>query len=68
MSISSSAGGTAGLVACFGYLVQAIIGSIRPQTETFSRISDYIHEVIFIVALVATLIALIGLHSFVQSR
>ena len=68
MKISSRAGGIAGIVAGLGYVVQAIMGLIRPQTEVFSSTSDYLLEVIFIVALVSTLIALIGLHSFMQNR
>jgi hypothetical protein len=55
-------------VAGLGYLVQAIMGLIKPQTEVFSGASDYILEVVFIIALIATIFALMGLHSLMTSR
>ena len=58
----------AGIVAGLGYLLQAIMGLVKPQTEVFSGTSDYILEVVFIVALLATIFALMGLHTFAQSR
>jgi hypothetical protein len=68
MKISVRDGGIAGIVAGLGYIVQAIMGWIRPQTEIFSSTSDYILEVVFIVALLATIVALIGLHAFSRNR
>ncbi|MBL8062077.1 MAG: hypothetical protein JNK32_03590 [Anaerolineales bacterium] len=68
MKISIRNGGIAGIVAGLGYIVQAIMGLIKPQTEVFSGTSDYILEVVFIVALAATIAALMGLHTFAQSR
>jgi len=68
MKISTRNGGIAGIVAGLGYLVQAIMGLIRPQTEVFSSTSDYVLEVVFIIALIATIFGLTGLHSFMQSR
>jgi hypothetical protein len=68
MNVSTRSGGIAGIVAGLGYLVQAIMGLIKPQTEVFSGISDYILEVVFIIALVATIFALMGLHSFLKGR
>ena len=59
--------GIAGIVAGFGYLVQAVIG-LMPQTEVFSGTLDYILEVVFIIALVATIFGLIGLHSIAQNH
>jgi hypothetical protein len=68
MNVSTRSGGIAGIVAGLGYLVQAIMGLIKPQTEVFSGTSDYILEVVFIIALVATVFALMGLHSFLKDR
>ena len=68
MKASKRTGGIAAVVAGLGYLVQAIMGLIRPQTEVFSGTWDYILEVVFIIALVATLFALLGLHAFLQER
>jgi hypothetical protein len=68
MNTSTRNGGIAGLVAGLGYIVQAILGLIRPQTEVFSSTSDYILEVVFIIALICTLIALIGLRGFLGNR
>ncbi|MEW6240054.1 MAG: hypothetical protein AB1564_04525 [Chloroflexota bacterium] len=68
MKLSTRNGGVAGIVAGLGYLAQAIMGLIKPQTEVFSGTSDYILEVVFIVALIATLFALMGLHTFANGR
>lgn len=65
---STRSSGIAGIVAGLGYLIQAIMGLFNPQTEVFSGTSDYILEVVFIAALVATIFALTGLHGFAQSR
>lgn len=51
-----------------GYIVQAVMGLIKPQTETFSGTSDYVLEVVFIIALLATIFALMGLHTYAQAR
>lgn len=68
MKVSVRNGGIAGIVAGLGYLVQAIIGLIKPQTDVFSGTSDYILEVVFIIALLATIVGLVGLHAFAQNR
>jgi hypothetical protein len=68
MKTTTRNGGIAGIVAGLGYLVQASMGLIKPQTEVFSGTSDYILEVVFIVALLATLLALMGLHAHAQGR
>ena len=68
MKTSTRSGGIAGIVAGLGYLVQAVMGLIKPQAEVFSGTFDYILEVVFIIALVATIFALMGLHSFMQDR
>jgi hypothetical protein len=68
MKTSTRSGGIAGIMAGLGYLVQAVMGLIKPQTEVFSGTSDYILEAVFIVALIATIFALMGLHSFLAGR
>jgi hypothetical protein len=68
MKVSIRNGGIAGIVAGLGYLVQAVMGLIKPQTEVFSGTADYVLEAVFIVALVATIFSWIGLHSFAQKR
>ena len=68
MKISIRNGGVAGIVAGFSYLIQAIMGLIRPQTEVFSGISDYVLEAAFVIALAATIPGLMGLHSFARDR
>ena len=68
MNISTRNGAMAGIVAGLGYVIQGIIGLIKPQTEVFSGLSDYILEAVFVIALVATIFALLGLHRFAQTR
>ena len=68
MNVSTRNGGIAGIVAGLGYLIQAVMGLIKPQTEIFSGTSDYVLEVVFIIALVATVFSLMGLHSFAHNR
>jgi hypothetical protein len=68
MNVSSRTGGIAGIMAGLGYLVQAVMGLIQPQTEVFSGTWDIVLEVVFIIALIATIPALLGLHSLMQSR
>lgn len=68
MKVSTRNGGIAGIAAGLGYLVQAVMGLIKPQTEVFSGTSDYVLEVVFIIALLATIFGLVGLHSFAQDR
>ena len=62
-----NSGAIAGIVAGLGYIVQSIMGLIKPQTEIFSGISDYILEVIFIIALIATIFAFMRLHAFSEA-
>ncbi len=67
MKVSPRNGGIAGIVAGLGYLIQAVIG-LMPQTEFFSGKLDTVLEVVFIIALVATIFGLMGLHSFAQNQ
>jgi hypothetical protein len=68
MKTSTRNGAIAGIVAGVGYFVQAVMGLIKPQTEVFSGTSDYVLEVVFIIALLATIFALMGVHTFAQAR
>jgi len=65
MKVSTRNGGIAGIVAGLGYLVQAVIVLI-PKTDIFSRTLNTVIDVIVIIALVATILSLMGLHSFAQ--
>ncbi len=58
----------AAVASGLGYILQAVMGLIKPQTETFSGTSDYVLEVVFIIALLATIFALMGFHTYAQSR
>lgn len=53
-------GEIASIVARVGYLVQAVMGLVKPQTEVFSGTSDYVLEVVFIIALLANIFCLAG--------
>jgi hypothetical protein len=68
MKTSTRNGAIAGMVAGIGYLVQAVMGLSKPQAEVFSGTSDYVLEVVFIIALLANIFALMGLHTFAQTR
>lgn len=56
------------IVAGFGYIIQAAMGLIKPQTDVFSGLSDYVLEAIFVIALIATIFALLGYHWYAQNR
>jgi hypothetical protein len=68
MKTTTRNGAIAGIAAGLGYVLQAVMGLIKPQTEVFSGTSDYVLEIVFIIALLATLFALMGLHTFAQAR
>lgn len=68
MNISTRNGALSAILAGLAYLIESIMGVIKPQPEVFSGTSDYVLEVVFIIALVATIFALTGLHSFAQDR
>ena len=67
MKVSTRNGGIAGILAGLGYLIQALI-VLMPQTEVFLGTLDYVVEIVVIIALVATIFGLIGLHSFAQNH
>jgi len=68
MNISTRSGALAAILAGSAYLIESIMGVIKPQSEVFSGISDYVLEAVFIIALAATIFALMGLHAFAQGR
>ena len=68
MKISTRNGAIAGITAGLGYLVQAAIIGLMPQTEVFAGTLVYVVEVVVILALVATIFSLMGLHSFAQNH
>ena len=69
MKMSTRTGGIAGIVAGLAYLVRAVIEFIQPQLYVnFVGLSDYANVTVFAIALVATIVGLIGFHSFAQNR
>lgn len=68
MNISTRTGARAAVLAGIAYLIESIIGVIKPQSEVFAGMSDYVLEAVFIIALVSTVFALMGLHTFAQDR
>ena len=59
MNALQRSGGIAGIVAGAAYIVQAVMGLVKPQAEVFSSTSDTVIEVVFIIALAATGIFLV---------
>ncbi len=54
--------GPAAVLAGILYIIQAVMGVVQPQGEVFTSRYDYLFEAVFVVALLATLVALGGLH------
>ena len=67
MKVSTRNGGIAGIVAGLGYLVQAVI-VLMPHKEVFSGTLVYVLEVVVMIALLATIFGLMGLHSLAQNH
>jgi hypothetical protein len=67
MKVSTRHGGIAGILAGLGYLVQAVI-VLLPQAEVFSGRLEPVLEVVLIIAWLATIFGLLGLHSFAQNH
>ena len=68
MDISIRHGSLSAMIAGLAYLAETSIGLVKPQTEVFSGTSDYVLEAAFVIALVATIFALLGLNSFAQEH
>jgi hypothetical protein len=61
-------GGLAGVAAGVMYALTAILSLLAPQGRVFDSFSDYLIEVIFVVALAGTLVAIVGLHALQSGR
>ena len=68
MKVSTRRGALAAIFAGLAYVIESIMGVIKPQSEFFSGISDYVLEAVFIIALAGTIFAVMGLHAFAQGR
>ncbi len=60
--------GLAAMVAGIFYVAQGIVGLLAPQAPIFTRFSDYLIEIFFVLALVGTLIAIGGFHILQSGR
>jgi hypothetical protein len=60
-STVSRLSGLAWMLAGLLYIVQAIVGMVKPQADVFTSTSDYVIEVFFVAALLLTLVALLGM-------
>jgi drug/metabolite transporter (DMT)-like permease len=60
--------GFAGMVAGLFYCSTTIVDLVYPQTPVFTRPTDYLIEGLFVVALLFTLIAYVGIHVLHQGR
>lgn len=61
-------GGLAAMLAGAMYELTGIIHLLNPQRPVFLSFSDYLIEVIFVIALLGTLVAIAGLHALHQDR
>lgn len=68
MNVSTRNGALAAILAGLAYLIESIMGVVKPQPDVFSSTSDYVLEAVFVLALVATVFALLGLHAFASGR
>src|ERR1051325_3445340 len=68
MKMSTRTGALSGMIAGLAYLIETIIGLVKPQSEVFGGTSDYVLEAVFVVALLATIFALVGLNSLAQNH
>jgi hypothetical protein len=61
-------GGLTGVAAGLLYVLSAILSLIAPQQRVFDSFSDYLIEIIFVVALAGTLVAIVGVHALQSGR
>lgn len=61
-------GGLAAIVAGVFYVAQGIVGLLVPQGAIYTRFSDYLIEIFFVLALAGTLIAIGGFHVLQSGR
>jgi hypothetical protein len=60
--------GVMAMLAGVAYMIQTLIGLVSPQAEVFTGVADYLLEAVFIVALLLTILGLVGLRSYQTSR
>ena len=61
-------GGIAALIGGVLYVLTSIMSLFTPQEEVFDSFTDYLIEVLFVLALVGTLVAIAGLHVLQRER
>jgi len=61
-------GGLAALLAAVMYVGTGIVSLFAPQGPVFTSFSDYLIEVMFVIALLGTLAAIAGLHALQRER
>ena len=61
-------GGLAALIGGVLYVLTGIMSLLAPQEEVFDSFTDYFIEVLFILALVGTLMAIAGVHVLQRGR
>jgi hypothetical protein len=61
-------GKLAGVAAGVLYVLSAIISLFAPQQRVFDSFSDYLIEILFVVALAGTLVTVVGLHALQSGR
>ena len=61
-------GGRAGVVAAVLFVLAGILLLIAPPQRVFNSFSDYLSEVILVVAFALTLVAITGLHALQSGR
>lgn len=61
-------GGLGGILAGLMYALTAILSLLAPQGMIFDSFSDYLIEIIFVVGLAGTLLAVAGLHALHGGR
>lgn len=61
-------GGLSGILAGVMYALTAVLSLVAPQERVFDSFSDYLIEVIFVLGLAGTLVAIVGLHALHTGR
>ena len=61
-------GAIAGVVAGVMYILTGIVNLFAPQSPVFVSFSDYLIEILFVVGLLGTLAAIVGLHYLQRGR
>ena len=61
-------GGIAGVVAGVMYILTGFVNLFAPQSPVFVSFSDYLIEILFVVGLLGTLAAIVGLHYLQRGR